>query len=203
MAKYPYTSNGGRFKTFTIKLRDANVPPKVTYQTLEALGFKSNNDRPFIGILRFLGLLDQNNVPTEFWQQYRDKSRSARVLANAVKSAYSNLFSLFPDAHRKDNEALRNFFRTQTNVGKGALDYMVQTFRVLVEMSDFDSVPSPDQTVSTDIQGENSFVKKIKSHSTKGYTINLNIELTIPETKDPKTYDLFFQAMKKHLLSDD
>ncbi|MGJ8666619.1 MAG: hypothetical protein ACSHW7_09655 [Patiriisocius sp.] len=43
--------------------------------------------------------------------------------------------------------------------------------------------------------------KKVSSDRGNGVTINLNIQLTVPETTDEKVYDKFFEAMKKHLLS--
>lgn len=43
--------------------------------------------------------------------------------------------------------------------------------------------------------------KNLSTNRGNGVTINLNIQLTVPETTDEKVYDKFFEAMKKHLLS--
>jgi hypothetical protein len=208
MASFPYTSNVGRFKDFILKLQGARVPAKVTRKVIEALGFKSKNDRPFIAVLKFLGFLDQNGVPTELWSGFRDRSKAGVVLATAMKNAYSELFDLYPDANRKDNEALRNFFSTHSDVGKGALNYMVQTFNALTDMADFDA--QPDLSTPVTATKESNSEKPIhggqqlnltRLNNADRLTININIELSLPETSDQKTYDLFFQAMKKHLLS--
>jgi hypothetical protein len=43
--------------------------------------------------------------------------------------------------------------------------------------------------------------KKIVNGLGNSVTLNINIQLTIPETENEVVYDSFFQAMKKHLLS--
>ena len=35
-----------------------------------------------------------------------------------------------------------------------------------------------------------------------GVTINVNVQLTIPETTDEKVFGAFFAAMRKHLIDD-
>ena len=35
----------------------------------------------------------------------------------------------------------------------------------------------------------------------QGITLNVNIQLTVPDTKDDTLYDRFFESLKKHLLS--
>lgn len=46
-----------------------------------------------------------------------------------------------------------------------------------------------------------SFSKQLTSKLGSNVTLNINIQLTIPETENEKVYDSFFEAMKKHLLS--
>lgn len=46
-----------------------------------------------------------------------------------------------------------------------------------------------------------SFTKQITSNLGSSVTLNINIQLTIPETENEKVYESFFEAMKKHLLS--
>jgi len=111
MAEYPYVQNTGRLKQFFSHIQSSAVPQKVTIKYLESVGFKSKNDRRIIPLLKFLQFIDSSQVPTELWRKYRDTKIAPNVLAQAIKKAYSKLFEIYPNAYRKDDEALRNFLR--------------------------------------------------------------------------------------------
>ena len=53
-------------------LQRAQVPPKFTNPFLQALGFKSTNDRAFINVWKGLGFLDGSSTPTDSYRQFRD-----------------------------------------------------------------------------------------------------------------------------------
>jgi len=46
-----------------------------------------------------------------------------------------------------------------------------------------------------------TITKKITNELGQNVTLNINVQLTIPDTDDEKVYENFFKAMKKHLLS--
>lgn len=105
-ADFPYLTNPASLRKFLEKIRTVGVPEKVTIAYLASLGFKSANDRPIIAALKLLGFADGSGVPTETWQRYRPRETAGAVLAQAIRTTYSELFSIYPDAERKDNEAL-------------------------------------------------------------------------------------------------
>ena len=208
MASYSYIQNQKTLKKFLKHIQDAGIPKKVTQAYLTQVGFTSTNDRPIIGILKGLEMLDSSGVPTSHWQSYRDKSRAPAILGALVKSAYSDLFQTYPDANAKDEEALRNFFSGSTSLGDAALTLAVRTFKTLVELSTFDnSGAAAGVSVSAaKLKGEDAGLKNpipvvaAPAQSASGTTININIELAIPPTDDPKIYDAFFAAMRKNLF---
>lgn len=57
--------------------------------------------------------------------------------------------------------------------------------------------------VSSESPNTNSglLTQRITNELGQNVTLNINIQLTIPETENEKVYENFFQAMKKHLLS--
>lgn len=57
---------------------------------LQNLEFSSTNDRLFIGLLKSLGFTDDSGVPTKRYFDFLDQSQSARILAEAVREAFSN-----------------------------------------------------------------------------------------------------------------
>jgi hypothetical protein len=209
MATFPYTSNAGRLKEFLQEIQSVGVPPKVTVKYLESLGYNSKNDRNFIGILKAVAFLDANGVPTETWKRFRNTSQASAVMAAALRKAYSGLFQQFPDAYRRDNEALRNYFSSHTDVGDGALKFMASTFKSMCELGNFDDSVSENESdhqveASRGNATEKSSamqVSQITRNTAAGVTININVQLQIPDTDNADTYDRFFAAMQKHLLS--
>ncbi|HKJ88949.1 MAG TPA: DUF5343 domain-containing protein, partial [Gammaproteobacteria bacterium] len=144
MAAFPYTTVPGHLQKFMKHITSTGVPQKVTYKYLKQVGFTSSNDRSIRDILQFIGFLDHNYAPTDRWKAYRDKRKRKVALARGIKEGYSALYHTYPDAHRKDNEALTNFFRAHTEVGERALSGMVSTFNTLAELADFDALEQED-----------------------------------------------------------
>jgi hypothetical protein len=70
-------------------IQRAQVPPRFTHDFLRTLGFKSTNDRSFINVLKGLGFLDANSVPTQAYRDYRDKKAAGGVLAKQLRQGLS------------------------------------------------------------------------------------------------------------------
>lgn len=201
MPNYPYVYNSGTLKKYLEMIPDAGTPPKITQPYLEAAGFKSKNDRAIISVLKFIGFLGGDGTTTQDYALLRDKTQSGAVMASHLRTAYSELFGMFPDAYNKSNDALRNFFATKTTAGGAALGLIVATFKTLCESADFGAPtpvlpqvkePSEGQPVSRDL--------KLPPITETGVTINLNIQLQLPPTEDSSIYDKIFESLKKHLI---
>jgi Family of unknown function (DUF5343) len=193
-------TNPASLGRFLDKIRTVGVPEKVTIAYLNSLGFKSTNDRPIISALKFLGFVDNAGAPSSTWQRYRPKETAGAVLAEAIRTAYSELFAIYPDAERKDNEALRNFFSTHTKVGEATLNLIVRTFKVACDAADFSGAAPPPPHKNDGEGGNHQATKTVVKGQSNGPAININIQLQLQATEDPKVYDNFFAAMKKHLF---
>lgn len=205
MATYPYLNVPTKLKQFFGHIQGAGVPKSVTTKYLEQVGYKSKQDRSIITVLKAIGFLDSSGAPTSYWQHYRNKGEAPAILAKAIKEAYADLFSVYPDAHRKDTEALRNYFSTHTKVGDQALQRIVSTFQALCELADFaaEAPSTAGEPVARPASAPAAAAATVAQVSTKrdGITINVNIELGLPQAEDPKIYDNFFAALKKHILT--
>ena len=204
MADYPYIPNYGNLKKFLAHIQTAGKPPKVTTKYLESVGFKSKNDRPIIAVLKYIAFIDSSGAPTESWQEYRNKGQAPVVLAQAIKSAYKDLFDTYPDAERRDNEALRNYFSSSTTVGEGAITQIVRTFQALCGLADFSEDGAVAKAIKPPAEKTPAPIMRTEvktAESGRGLVLNLNIQLQIPATDDAAIYDKFFAAMKKHLMS--
>jgi len=184
----------------------ARAPEKFTTRFLEDLGFKSSNDRLFIGVLKALGFIDSNGVPQQRYFDFLDQSQSKRVVAEGIKEAYENLFNLRKDAQNMSNEEVKNKLKTLTQGQKGdrVIDSMALTFKTLCNYADWTetspkSIPITNSENKPNDQGKMSTSTTYKSGSTS-MELHYNIQIHLPETTNMAVYDAIFQSLKKHLM---
>ena len=131
------------------------------------------------------------------------------MLAIGIRDAYGDLFKVYPDANKRDREILTNFFTTNTNVARTTVACIVRTFETLCELADFSFTPSKVPTIqaieSPTVELPAEAIEKSEipptAHTAQEVTINVNIQLTLPETRDGSVYNRTFESLKKHLLS--
>src|SRR4051794_31550170 len=126
-------------------IQSAQAPPKFTQAFLEGLGFKSNSDRLIINVLKALGFLTADGVPTERYFRFLDQTQGARVLAEGLQGAYADLYQLNREAHRMDRGELKGKIKTLTQgqVSDSVLNKMAATFEALGKLADFSGAPAP------------------------------------------------------------
>ena len=200
MAEFAYTPSPASLRRFLAHIQQAGVPPKVTQTYLKTVGFKSSNDRYIIPVLKFIGFLGSNGVPTDAWKQYRNRDAGPAVMAAAIRSAYSGLFGVYPDAYRKDDEALLNYFSGHTTLAKPTLARVVQTFKTLCAHADFEaagqaSVAPSEVMVQPPLRSATAPTAAAVTPS-----VTITIQLQLPATDDASVYDNLFAAMKRHLF---
>lgn len=211
----PFTASAPSLTRFLSHMQTSGVPTKLDRGYLKSVGFKSGNDTYIVGVLKQLGFVSPSGTPEARWRSYRDKSAAPKLLARGIREAYADLFAIYPDAYRKDEEALRNWVRSVTEYDEVKVGQAVKTFQALAALADFESVPDaanagfpvgaePSVSVahaSTPlVQG--SAIPTAPSAGAAVPSFNINIELHLPSTADAETYDKFFAAMKKHLFPD-
>jgi hypothetical protein len=206
--KYPYTTVPGKLRDLLKKAPNMGRPEKVTVAWLKTAGWTSSNDASMIPVLRFVGLLGADGRPTELWDAIRVATKENRaIFGTALREAYADLFALYPDANRKDTEALRNFFRAQSSGGEQVQAKLVQTFQILAEFGDFDGVASLDVTRADrkapgdEKRGRASSSVDRAPLVAPGLTLNVSIQLQLPATADAEVYDKLFASMRQHLMS--
>lgn len=118
---------------FFNSLLNAQAPIKFSNKFLEQLEFKSTNDRLFIGVLKFLGFIDGNGVPQERYFKFLDQTQSKQILAEAIKEAYADLFTVNVKANEMSASEVKNKLKTLTQGLKSdtVLGCMANTFTAL------------------------------------------------------------------------
>jgi hypothetical protein len=139
-----YTLKPGSIPAYFDAILQAQAPDRFSIKFLDGLEFKSTNDRLLVGILKDLGFLDTDAVPTKRYYEFLDRSQSRRVLATAIREAYADLFAVNTDAHKLSTDEVENKLRTLYAGAKkdGVISRIARTFTALCEYADFSSPPS-------------------------------------------------------------
>lgn len=203
MVTLPVTQNAGSIARFLKHIQSAGVPPKVNNPYLKSVGFKSSNDSALIGVLKAIDFIDPAGTPTERWKAYRDTTKAGAVLAEAIRACYDGLFQIFPDAERKDDEAISNWIRSNSDFSGLTVERAVRTFKALGAEADFNAKPATTTaTLATPAAGAPAAEMARIISQPAGPNVNINIELQLPSTNDPVVYENFFKAMKQHLFNE-
>ena len=186
-------------------IQGAQAPEKFTQAFLESLEFKSTNDRLIIGVLKMLGFIDDSGRPKDRYFRYLDQTQSAKVLAEGIRDAYQDLFKVNTKAHELTKQEVINKFKTlgQGQISDAVLDKMAMTFTALVKLADFQSPPASPTTTQTQDSGksEESSDKAVSAHAgIKLGGLVYNIQIVLPESRDPAVYDALFGSLRRHLL---
>jgi Family of unknown function (DUF5343) len=95
-------------------IKSAMAPERFNNKFLNQLDFTSSNDRLFIGVFKSLGFIDDSGTPTQRYFQFLDQTQSGRVLAEALREAYADLFAINVRANDLSVEDVKNKFKTLT-----------------------------------------------------------------------------------------
>jgi len=138
VASFPAIHDPGIIEKLLDVIESRDPPGVVDIDFLESAGLRRETDEQLMQLLKFLGYLDDSQRPTNLWRQSRDRSRAPALLGNAVHAAYWKLFDRYPDAaETTDGSTLMSFFREQTDADERTAAYMILTFKVLCDLSDF------------------------------------------------------------------
>ena len=208
-----YSIKHNAFGTFFNALHEAEAPERFSNKFLEHLGFTSTNDRAFISVLKDLSFLDSDGKPTDAYYQFLDRSQSDKVLAKAIREAYSDLFKINKNAKELSSDDVKNKIKVILKGGKSdnTLNRISKTFSALCQLADFstpledsqshivdgdipvETTPAPEQP-STPDQKKEQTSRKVGVSS-----LQYHINIVLPESKNQEDYDAIFKSMREHL----
>jgi hypothetical protein len=203
-----YTLKPGAIPAYFDALLQAEAPQRFSIKFLEGLEFKSANDRLLIGLLKDLGFLDADAVPTKRYYEFLDRSQSQKVLAAAIREAYSDLFAVNKDAHKLSIEEVKNKLRTLYAGSKkdGTIGRIASTFTALAEYADFSSPAPPipkekkDDLLKSTVLDSDDVTKKREGQRFMSLdSLQYHINIVLPESRDQAVYDAIFKSLRDHL----
>lgn len=196
-----YTQAYGVLGDFFSKIRDAQAPDHFTNQILKDLGFKSNNHRPFIPLMKSLGFLASDGTPTQRYHDYRNHSLSKQKMGEALKDAYSDIFLIKEKPTTSDRDLILGKFKSYHNASDNVARLHANTFYALLDLANLDS--KHQKSLKPDIEIEIETTKTTEQTPIVKATslgLHYNIQIHLPATKDVEVYNAIFKSLKDHLI---
>ncbi|WP_287118470.1 DUF5343 domain-containing protein [Mesorhizobium sp.] len=193
----------GRVQEFFKRIQDGQAPDQFTIQLLKDWGFGSSNDRAYIPLLKALGFLSPDGKPTSRYHAYRDHSRSKQVMAEAIREAYSDIFLIKENPGTGDKTAINGKFKSYHNASDNTASLMTKTFLSLAELADFKGSTQIKSSVVNHKEPEKASFESppLPTNGTpKDLSLNYNIQVHLPATKDVEVYNAIFKSIKEHLI---
>lgn len=204
----------GQLPDVFARISEAQAPEKFSRQYIKDLGFSSSNFNALIPLLKSLRFLTEDGAPTTRYHDYRNAARSRQVMAEALREAYGDLFTIKAKPSETDRALIEGKFKSTHNVSPNVAKLMASTFYALLDLADLDatataSVPPQEAapvasseaakavTSSTGTDGQR------ERHSASAQakpTLHYNIQIHLPATKDVEVFNAIFKALKEHLL---
>lgn len=208
-----YTLKTGSIQAYFDAMLDAQPPERFSVKFLENLGFTSTNDRLFIGILKDIGFLNRDGTPQQRYFDFLDRTRSAKIVADGIREAYTDLFSINTKANEFTVQETKNKLRTLYSGKKTDLviGNIAKTFRALCDIADFSGAPATRQERGAgEVTNETPHEEREPQprpqdevFSTSGKIrvsgLQYHINIVLPETRDQAVFDAIFKSLRDHL----
>ena len=207
-----YTIKPGAIPAYFEAMIGAEAPDRFSINFLKDLEFASSNDRLIIGVLKELGFLNADGVPTDRYHQFLDKTQSYHVLAEGIREAYADLFAVIKEAHKLDLDGAFNKLRTLYKGSKKdtVIRNIAKTFVALCEQADFSKSKLQKGKVEPKTGKKEESENKIQSidelnlkgeagKSIDVASLQYHINIVLPDTRDQAVYDAIFKSLRDHL----
>ena len=128
-------------------------------------------------------------------------------MAEALKEAYSDLFTIKEKPTDADRELIEGKFRSVHNATTVTSRLMASTFFALLGLADIDAKTdeekrrkATDEQLQITIPPTPSSREANKEPRAHGTSLHYNIQIHLPATKDVEVYNAIFKSLKGHLL---
>ena len=185
------------------RISDGAAPEKFTTQHLKDWGYASSNYRAVIPLLKSLNFLSADGAPSTRYHEYRNTAQSKRVMADAIREAYGDLFTIKAKPTTADRELIEGKFKSAHNASPNTAKLMASTFFALLDLADFSTTPEPKAETKTTQpeppQKPNVVVDPAPSRNARP-SLHYNIQIHLPATKDIEVFNAIFKSLKEHLF---
>lgn len=196
MTDYPYMVSNNKIQPIISKIQQAARPTKFTLEFLRTLGFTSTNDRAFIPLAKKLGFLMDDGTPTSLYDQLKDVTSTAKILALQIRTLYADLFAINTEIQRSSEQEIKGALSRVTGKDEDGINRIYNTFKALCAIADFNENAQFIQPEKTEEDSSSSPVQ-LESRKTE---FHYNIQIHLPATTDISVYNAIFKSLKENLL---
>jgi hypothetical protein len=198
--RYPYTSYPNLLRRILTEIPKRPKPPKLDKALLSSWGIGDNNAGSAVKVLIKIGLLDTNAAPNEKYEAFMGSAGGA-TLSSLVKSAYPELFAA---EHRpyKDDATVRHLFNVHGGTtSENTLKPLRETFKVLCEFGDFDSVLT-DGGTGNDEESHHGVGGGggTGTGSRRAATFEIHVHIHLPEGRSSRDYEHMLEDIGRFIL---
>lgn len=201
----PYVNAYGNLSNLFAGIKSASVPPKFTHDFMTtALGLKSTSYRAMIPLLKRLGFLDQSNVPTQAYKEFREDAKSGSIMFAQLKHAFADLYTANEYAHKLDKTELTSKFKTLLGASSDdkVIPNVAGTFLELVKLAKFDGAILKKKKEHDEVEEQEKGDSTGQHHKTTKLGISYTINLNLPPTTEIEVFNAIFKSLKEHILNE-
>lgn len=185
------------------RISEGSAPDKFTTQHLKDWGYASSNFRAVIPLLKALNFLSPDGSPTSRYHEYRNTAQSKRVMADAIREAYGDLFTIKSKPTNGDRELIEGKFKSAHNATPNTAKLMASTFYALLDLADLSASTEQKIESKTSVsEPASEIVVSLPDSPARGHrpSLHYNIQIHLPATKDIEVFNAIFKSLKEHLL---
>lgn len=222
-ASHPsFPGSGPLFQTIAQLRR--SFPAQLTADTLKRLGLAPANESRILGVLKFLGIIDDSGNRTDAAKRIfavHDDAEFSNALGDLVRNAYKDLFDLHGEASwTLDQGKLISYFRQADQTSALVGQRQATTFQVLASIAGFSEgapkkseveartrrprVKRPaeqEQKSTRDSDGGSDAPVNPSLPNKRDFGLTVRIEINLPAGGDQQTYDRIFRSIRENLIN--
>ncbi len=195
-----YVQVYGQLEQFFRTIQQGQAPSHFTHQHVKDLGFTSSNYRALIPLMKALGFLSSDGQPTQRYHDYRDASQSKRVMGQALKHAYGDLFLLRSRPTTADKAIIEGKFKSTHNATDRTARLMTETFFALLALADIEEKEPAKKVAAPETAPEPKPLREPVPVKAATASLNYNIQIHLPATKDIEVFNAIFKSLREHLI---
>jgi hypothetical protein len=210
----PYLVTSRNVAPLFAKISAAKVPDAFSQPFLyQTIGFKSNNDRSLIPLLRSLGFIDASGKPTSAYSQLKNPKLAGRAIAKGIKAAYEPLFEANEDAQKLSTDDLKGLVAQVAGTEQETTRRIVSTFQALAGLADF-TAEDDAEVKGDDVNSGNDDTVTEKTVAPKKAALpvqlidpatasplrpefHYNIQVHLPSNATEETYLAIFNSLRR------
>lgn len=147
--------------------------------------------------------LSSDGTPTQRYHDYRDPSKSARVLGEGLRDAYGDLFLINESLSPSDRKAIEGKFKSTTNSTDRVAALQAMTFLAFLALADVSGAAAKE--LDEEIEGNDETTEKRfggSAQTPRNIDLRYTIEVHLPPTKEIEVYNAIFKSLRQNLLDD-